>query len=143
MAGAGKSEAARFFELNGYKRIRFGDITDTEILKRGLEINEDNERVVRETLRREHGMAAYAVLNRPGIDRALDDSPVVIDGLYSWEEYKSLKQHYGQNLVVVAVIASPAIRHHRLGLRKIRRSRNRKPLVAIVQKSKTLTKAAR
>ncbi len=39
MAGAGKSEVAGVFEENGFIRIRFGDITDEEIRKRGLELN--------------------------------------------------------------------------------------------------------
>ena len=42
MAGAGKSEAARLFMNNGFIRIRFGDITDEEIKKRGLVLNEEN-----------------------------------------------------------------------------------------------------
>lgn len=120
MAGAGKSEAARIFEDSGYKRIRFGDITDIELKKRGLALNEENERITREALRREQGMAAYAILNRPRIDEALTGSSVVIDGLYSWEEYKSLKDYYGEKFFIVAVLAAPATRHHRLSTRLIR-----------------------
>lgn len=120
MAGAGKSEAARVFEDEGYTRVRFGDVTDEEIVKRGLVINEENERSTREALRKEYGMAAYAILNRPKIDRALERRPVVIDGLYSWEEYKSLKSYYGKKLSVVSILASPQTRHLRLGSRKIR-----------------------
>jgi len=65
MAGAGKTEVARLFEQNGFTRIRFGDITDEEVRKRGLELNEENERYVRELLRREQGMEAYAVWASP------------------------------------------------------------------------------
>ena len=36
MTGAGKSEVARVFEENGFVRVRFGDVTDEEISKRGL-----------------------------------------------------------------------------------------------------------
>jgi len=70
MTGAGKSEAARVFEENGFIRIRFGDITDKEIEKRGLELNEENERRIRELLRQEYGISAYAKLNLPRIDEA-------------------------------------------------------------------------
>jgi len=83
MAGSGKSEVSRVFEENGFIRIRFGDVTDAEIKKRGLELNEENEHYIRELLRKEHGMAAYAILNQPKIDSALKHSDVVIDGLYS------------------------------------------------------------
>jgi dephospho-CoA kinase len=114
MAGSGKSEVARVFEENGFNRIRFGDITDKEVEKRGLELNEENERLVREQLRQELGMAAYAKLNIPRIDSALKDSDVVIDGLYSWEEYVFLKEYYGDEFYVVAVWASPYTRYKRL-----------------------------
>ncbi len=120
MAGAGKSEVARLFAENGFVRIRFGDVTDDEVRKRGLELNEANERAVRESLREEHGMAAYARLNRAKIDAALVGSDVVIDGLYSWEEYVFLKDCYGDDLRQVAVWASPATRHARLTGRQVR-----------------------
>ncbi len=117
MAGAGKSEVARRFEQSGFSRIRFGDATDGELRRRGLARNEDNERAIRELLRREHGMAAYARLNLPRINAALEKSNVVIDGLYSWEEYLFLKERYGDDFRVVAVWASPRTRYERLGHR--------------------------
>ena len=121
MTGAGKSEVARLFEENGFIRVRFGDITDEEVGKRGLELNEENERYVRELLRKEHGMAAYALLNLSKIDLARKQSDVVIDGLYSWEEYTFLKTHYGEDFYVVAVWASPRTRYARLTDRPNRR----------------------
>ena len=109
MAGSGKSEVAKFFENSGYVRIRFGDITDEEVMKRGLKLNEANERTVREKLREEHGMAAYARLNLPKIDKAVEKSNTIVDGLYSWEEYKLLKNHYGEKLTVIAVYSSRGV----------------------------------
>ena len=120
MAGSGKSEVARVFEDNGFKKIRFGDVTDDEIKKRGLKLNEENERLIRQQLRQEHGMAAYAKLNLPKIDAGLKSSNVVIDGLYSWEEYTLLKSRYGDNFHLVAVWASPATRYLRLVIRQVR-----------------------
>ena len=114
MTGAGKSEVARTFEKNGFTRVRFGDVTDEEIKKRGLEPNEENERYIRELLRKQHGMSAYARLNLPRIDSALKHSDVVIDGLYSWEEYTFLKNHFGEDFCVVAVWVSPRTRYARL-----------------------------
>jgi dephospho-CoA kinase len=120
MAGAGKTEVARAFASNGFVRIRFGDVTDEEIKKRGLKLSEDNERLIREHLRKQHGMAAYARLNLPRIDHARQKSNVVIDGLYSWEEYTFLKTHYGESFYVIAVWASPKTRYARLGGRRSR-----------------------
>ena len=120
MAGSGKSEVARILENNSYRRIRFGDITDQEILKKGLTLNEENERIVREQIRGIHGMGAYAKLNIPKIDAALNISNVVLDGLYSWEEYQILKNYYKDKLNVLAIYSSPDTRYYRLSRRKIR-----------------------
>ena len=120
MPGAGKSKVASIFQENGFTRIRFGDVTDEEVKKRGLELNEENERYIRELLRQEQGMAAYAKLNLARIDSALEHTDVVIDGLYSWEEYTFLKEYYGEGFSVVAVWASPKTRHARLVTRSNR-----------------------
>lgn len=120
MPGSGKSEVARAFEAGGYHKVRFGDITDEEVRKRGLKLSEENERAVREELRKRYGMAAYAILNLPRIEAALKTSNVVIDGLYSWEEYKFLKESLRGGLKVVAVWSPPALRYRRLSSRGVR-----------------------
>jgi dephospho-CoA kinase len=121
MTGAGKSEVSCLFEENGFTRIRFGELTDEEMKKRNLKPNEENERLVRELLRKEHGPAAYAKLNLPRIEQALKKSDVVIDGLYSWEGYIYLKERYGEDLYLVAVWSSPRTRYGRLTKRSSRR----------------------
>ncbi|MEI6186452.1 MAG: AAA family ATPase [Dehalococcoidia bacterium] len=120
MPGSGKSEVARVFQKHGYARVRFGDITDDEVKRRGLKLDEGNERLVREGLRKEHGMAAYAILNLPRIEAALQKSNVVIDGLYSWEEYKYLKDRLAGRLHIVAVWSPPEARYARLSNRTVR-----------------------
>jgi len=120
MAGSGKSEVAGVFRESGFATVRFGDVTDEEISRRGLELNEENEHCIRELLRKEHGMDAYARLNLPRIEEALKHSDVVIDGLYSWEEYTFLRDYYGEDFYVVAVWASPRTRHARLTNRSSR-----------------------
>jgi dephospho-CoA kinase len=117
MAGSGKSEVSRIFESRGWVRVRFGDITDIEMKKRQMEIREASERICREQLRKELGMAAYALLNQPRIDSALKEASVVADGLYSWEEYLSCKDYYGDRFFVVAVCSSPETRYNRLARR--------------------------
>ncbi len=120
MAGSGKSEVARVFEDHGFVRVRFGDVTDSEMKKRNLEPCEASERLCRELLRKEHGMAAYAILNQPRIDAALKNADVVADGLYSWEEYLSFKSYYGNQFYVVAVYSSTKTRYARLAGRQCR-----------------------
>ena len=120
MAGSGKSEVSAVFEANGYAKVRFGDITDEAVKALGLQLTEENERPVRENLRREYGMDAYAKLSLGRINEALEKSSVVVDGLYSWEEYNFLKNYFKELFNVVAVYTSPATRYSRLAGRKVR-----------------------
>src|SRR3989344_4995558 len=61
MPGAGKSEAAAFLNSKGLPIIRFGDETDFELKNRGWERNPKNEKIVREEIRAQEGMVAYAI----------------------------------------------------------------------------------
>lgn len=118
MCGSGKSVVADELVDKGYRFFRFGQITLDIILEKGWEINEKNERAIREGLRKEYGMGAYAIKNLPKIDQYLQEGDVVGDGLYSWDEYKILKEKYKDQLVVIAVYAPPKLRYERLSQRK-------------------------
>jgi dephospho-CoA kinase len=114
MTGSGKSTVSDMLVEKGFKYLRFGQITLDEIRRRGLQVSEENERTVREELRKEYGMAAFATLNLLNIEELLDDGNVVADGLYSWEEYLVLKENFGESLIILAVYASPETRYARL-----------------------------
>lgn len=114
LCGSGKSESTNIFVEKGFQPIRFGQITMDIIRERGLEINEQNERSVREELRKMHGPDAYAKLNISKIDEMLSKGNVIIDGLYSWDEYKVLKEKYGEKLKVLSLFTAPFIRYMRL-----------------------------
>lgn len=114
LTGSGKTEVADYFTEKGYYYVRFGQLTLDEVKKRGLEPTEENERPIREAFRKEHGPAAYAILNMPKFDEGLKSGNVIGDGLYSWSEYKVLKEKYGDDLIIIAVIASPKLRYARL-----------------------------
>ena len=93
MPGAGKSISCDFFQKKGYPVLRFGDQTDIGLKEQGLPLTQENEQPYRENLRKELGMAAYAIKIKPRIDKTLEtENLVVLDGLYSWEEYLFLKQ---------------------------------------------------
>ena len=64
-------------------------------------------------------MGAFATLNIPKIDELLKVSNVAGDGLYSWTEYKILKEKYGNNMRVLAVFAPPELRYERLEKRAV------------------------
>ncbi|OIO46883.1 MAG: hypothetical protein AUJ28_01630 [Parcubacteria group bacterium CG1_02_37_51] len=120
LTGSGKSEVADFFVNQGYTYVRFGQITLDEVRAKGLEPTEENERPIREKNRKEHGPAAYAILNMPKFEAGLVKGNVIGDGLYSWSEYKYLKDKFGENLIIIAVYSSPETRYARLADRRSR-----------------------
>lgn len=130
LPGAGKSTISEMFVQKGFTYIRFGQIVIDEVLKRGLKINEQNERLVREGLRDKHGMAVMAKLNVPKFKKELLNNDVIGDGLYSFEEYKLLKKQFKDRFIVVCVYAPPELRYERLGIRTTDRKITRKDAIS-------------
>ena len=119
MCGSGKSIASDYYEARGYKKIYFGGVTMEQLKKEELAITPENEKMMRERLRKEYGMAAYATLSLPKIDEYVKTSNVVLDGLYSWDELVVLKEKYPE-LVVIAIVVDKEIRYNRLSVREVR-----------------------
>lgn len=118
MAGSGKTICAKHLEARGFFQFRFGSIIVDEVLRREQAINAENERVVREEFRAQDGMDAIAKRALPLLQNALRAHPhIVIDGLYSFSEYKTLRLELGAELIVVAIVAERALRYQRLTTR--------------------------
>ena len=120
MPGAGKSVVVEHLHSKGWTVVHFGGITMRELEKRGLAVNESNERAVREELRRTYGMAAFAKLTIDDVRNGLAKGPTVIDGLYSWAEYKFIRNELSKKLCVIVVFTSKHIRYERLLHREVR-----------------------
>jgi len=114
MTGSGKSVVADYLVEKGFGFFRFGQITLDLVKERGLEPIEENEKPIREEVRKEHGMGAYAILNIPKIEKLLEKGHVVGDGMYSWSEYKVLKEKYVDQFITLAIYAKPTLRYDRL-----------------------------
>lgn len=120
MPGAGKTEATFYLQQKGFPFVRFGQITDEGIKELGLPPNQESERFFREKIRKELGMEAYAIKARPKIEEVLQrHTVIIIDGLYSWEEYIFLKKQFS-NLILIHIFAEPKVRYQRLSQRPIR-----------------------
>lgn len=114
MCGSGKSEAVKFFVDSGYKRVYFGEVVMNEMKRLGLEVNEANERATRENLRKEFGMGAMAVKSLPVIEEFMKHSNVVIESLYSWEEFRILKDKFGEAFKLITIYTTKDLRYERL-----------------------------
>lgn len=119
MCGSGKSVASDYLEKIGYKKVYFGGVTMEKLKENNLEVTPENEKMMREKLRSELGMAAYAKILLPRIKEYSKTSNTVLDGLYSWDELKVLKDEI-KNLKVISIVADKDIRYKRLEQRNIR-----------------------
>lgn len=121
MPGSGKTEAIEYVRKTyGFPKVYFGDITFDEMRRRQLETTPENERLVRESLRNEYGEDYYAreVVRRI---QALSNEPcILVESLYSWTEYETLKLAFGDIFTTITVHAAPPLRYARLSNRKER-----------------------
>lgn len=120
MCGVGKSVASELLEELHYKKVYFGGVTLDKMKEEGIEITPENEKKMREGLREKYGMGAYAIILLPKIKELAQDNNVVLDGLYSWDELKILKEELGDRLTVIGIIADKKIRYNRLSVREVR-----------------------
>ncbi|OGH10346.1 MAG: hypothetical protein A2857_02905 [Candidatus Levybacteria bacterium RIFCSPHIGHO2_01_FULL_36_15] len=121
MPGSGKSEVAEYLQNKNIPFVRFGDLNDEELKRQGLDWTPENTAKIRLEMREKHGMDVYAVRSKPKIEKLLQMNNIIaIDGLYSWEEYKFLKEEF-KNLFLIHVYAEPPIRYERLVQRSSRK----------------------
>ena len=116
--GSGKSIASKYFEDLGYKNVYFGGVTMEKLKEAGLEVTPENEKMMREKLRRELGMGAYAKVLLPRILELSKDYDVVLDGLYSWSELKILEEEF--DMRTIAIVCDKNLRYDRLSKRDVR-----------------------
>lgn len=120
MCGSGKSVASDILVERGWKKVYFGGVTMEKLQEEGLEVNPVNEKMMRERLRAELGMGAYAKILLPRIKEYASEGDTVLDGLYSWDELKILREELGDRIKVVAIVVDRALRYDRLNIRDYR-----------------------
>ena len=141
MCGVGKSVASEILEELNYKKVYFGGVTMDKLKEAGLDVTPENEKMMREKLRAEYGMAAYAIILLPRIRELVLNNDVVLDGLYSWDELKILKEELGDALTVIAVVADKQIRYNRLAVRDVRPFTNEEAMKRDISEIENIAKA--
>lgn len=120
MPGSGKGTCSDYLgEKYGWPIIHFGNMVYEEVQRRGLH-NVKDEIFVREDMRNQEGKAVLAkhVARKAKEYFEKGEKTVVLDGLYSWSEYKYLYEQFGENLLVIAIAAPKKLRHSRVLNRK-------------------------
>lgn len=116
MAGSGKTTAVNYLAEKGFPRIYSGGMLFDEMQKRNIEITPENQQSFREQIRRERGDDYIAKLCAEQIHNLIDagQKQIVLDGPYTWPEYRYLKSEFPGNITVIATVAPRKLRHNRL-----------------------------
>ena len=121
MSGSGKSVVVDYLTNKGYPKVYFGGMIYKEMERRGIERTADgeSEKQFREMIRETEGkdwVVKQVIEETKGLIGA-GQKRIVLDGLYSWTEYKALKKEFPGQLTVLAVVVPKALRHFRVGKR--------------------------
>ena len=121
MSGSGKSTAIKYLEEKGIPSVYFGGVIYKAMEEAGIERTEDgeSEKIFRQEIREKEGKD-FVVLRV--IDMVKDlvgagQKRLVLDGLYSWTEYKILKKEFPGIMTTVAVVCEKRLRHKRVAER--------------------------
>lgn len=122
LPGSGKTEVINYLtDKYQLPKIYLPQPIFDEMKKQQLEINEANERFMREELRRLHGNNVLADLAIKRIKTEPTNKPLIlIESFYTWDEYLTFKQNFGNNFLTTAIYASPTTRYQRLSQRATR-----------------------
>lgn len=123
MAGSGKSIAIDYLTDHGIPKSYFGGMNLREMEKRGIEITPENEQIFRKQIREEEGndWVVRQVIAEVNDLIEAGQKRIVLDGLYSWTEYKILKHDFpGDQLTVIAIVSPRQLRYQRLANRPVR-----------------------
>ena len=119
LSGAGKSEATDYISEKGYPKIYFGGILYKAMEEAGIEITPESQQKFREEIREKEGKD-FVVKRAIDQARKLIESGqnhIILDGLYTWTEYRILKREFPGEMIVIAVVAPKKLRHRRLAIR--------------------------
>ena len=122
MSGSGKSVAVDHLIKKGYPKVYFGGMILNEMERRGIEITPDNEKDFREMIRETEGKdwVVKQVIKEIKDLISAGQKRIILDGVYSWTEYKILKKEFPKNLTFVAIMTNKAIRYERVAKRSVR-----------------------
>ncbi len=121
MSGSGKSVAVDYLTDKGIPKVYFGGMIYKEMERRGIERTPDgeSEKKFREMIRETEGKdwVVNQVIESTKKLIAAGQKRVVLDGVYSWTEYKILKHEFPGILTFVAIVVPKKLRYARVAER--------------------------
>lgn len=121
MSGSGKSVAVDYLTAQGYPKVYFGGMIYQEMAKRGIARTEDgeSEKKFREMIRQTEGKdwVVRQVISEVKDLVAAGQKRIILDGVYSWTEYKTLKHEFPGCITFLAVVVDKQLRYDRVAKR--------------------------
>ena len=140
MCGSGKSIASDYLVSKGFNKVYFGGVTMDKLKEANLEVNPENEKMMREKLRSGRGMGAFAIVLLPKIKECFNNGNTVLDGVYSYDEVKILKENFPE-LKIIAIVCDKDIRYDRLSIREVRPLTNEEASARDIAEVENIAKA--
>lgn len=122
LSGSGKSTAVKYFTEKGFPKVYFGGVILDAMTEAGLEHTAENEQSFRIDFRKKYGKDAVArkIIEQIENLASAGQHRIIADGIYTWTEYKALKEAFPRELILVAIVAPRHIRYRRLSQRDVR-----------------------
>jgi len=122
LTGAGKSTAVEHFTNKGFPKIYFGGFAYDIMAERGIPKGEQQEKDFRVAIRKTDGEDVYAKLAIDQVHHLADAGQhrIILDGIYSWDEYKTIKHEFPGEMTTIALVAPKHMRYHWLQNREDR-----------------------
>jgi len=119
LPGVGKSVAVDYITGKGYPKVYFGGIIYAAMDGAGIEITPESQQKFRKEIRETEGKDFVVKRVIQQVHNLIDagQNRIVLDGLYSWTEYKILKREFPGEMSVAAIVSNKKLRHHRLTTR--------------------------
>lgn len=121
MSGSGKSVVVDYLAAKGYPKVYFGGMIYKEMEKRGIARTEDGsaEQKFREEIRETEGKdwVVRQVIAETKDLIAAGQKRIILDGVYSWTEYKILKKEFPKTLTFIAIVVDKKLRYDRVAKR--------------------------
>ena len=121
MSGSGKSVVVDHLTAKGYPKVYFGGMIYKEMEKRGIARTEDgeSEKKFREEIREKEGkdwVVRQVIAETKDLISA-GQKRIILDGVYSWTEYKILKHEFPGSITFIAVVVDKHLRYDRVAKR--------------------------
>ena len=116
LAGSGKSSAVEYLTEKGFPKVYFGGVIYKAMDEAGIEKTWDNQQKFREKIRQREGkdfVIKRVIKNVRDLINA-GQNKIVLDGLYTWSEYKILKHEFPGQVVVIAIVTPKHLRYQRM-----------------------------